>query len=102
MKIKTPVQFSKFNSLEDADGDTMLDLDPGSTVGQETKQAIIDAFEDAARWRFMAAASADPTGREMQLMEELTAEMPDAGMMTAGTIAQVVDAARARLAALGK
>lgn len=44
MKIKTPAQFSYgLDTLVDANGTTVLDLDSGSYPYEATKQAIVDA-----------------------------------------------------------
>lgn len=96
MQIKTPVQFTAFNDLVDADGETFLQLDPASTVGPETKQAIIDAFEDAARYRFLMAAFDNPHGPEALAgaMQECDDEE-----MTGARTTELVDKARAQLAA---
>lgn len=101
MHIKTPVQFTSFDELADADGSTILCLDPISRPFAETRQAIIDTFEDAARWRLMMAACADaensPEGKAMtRLGNEMGAELDD--NFPAVTLTKLVDAARAALA----
>lgn len=95
MKIKTPVQFGPFNTLEDADGQTILDITYDSTVFPETKQAIIGAFENAARFEFMQAACVAGS-RERALLNELaiTAPQPE----TPEALAKAIDSCRAALA----
>lgn len=92
MKIKTPVQVDN-SSIVDADGLTVLG--PCTILAEETKQAIIDAFEDAARFQFLMAAYVIGSAERHALQAAIDlGGMPDDG--TSLTIA--VDAARAALA----
>lgn len=98
MQIKTPVQFGPFDTLEDADGQVFLELDPGTTPGLDTKQAIIDTFEDAARFRFVMAAADNEDGPERQMMNQLGQNMMEDDQTGSVQMRELIDAARARFA----
>lgn len=102
MKIKTPVQFvadGRFYSLDDADGNTLLFLDSPAAPNPETRQSIIDAFENSARWEFLMAAFDDENGPEALAGKAVEDQFPDDEAMTSAVTVNLVDAARAYLAA---
>lgn len=101
MQIKTPVSFinGPTVSLVDADGQSILDVDPHNNLFEETKQAIVQAFEDAARWRFLGRAADYPGGPEELAMIDCGNEMADEESEGFPALTKIVDLARARLAA---
>lgn len=100
MKIKTPVYFDDYHDLADADGETILSVDLLGEVSLETRQAIIDAFENDARWRFLMAAFDDPNGPESLAGKAVEAQFLDEEDLTGAHTTKLIDAARAHLAAL--
>ena len=97
MKFKTPMQFGVFSTLEDADGQVVLNV--SSHVFPETQQAIIDTFEDAARWQFMTRVADNPGGAEDLAMRHFGSLLRDDAPQTSATFNEIVDEARASLAA---
>ena len=97
MKIKTPVRFGDDHWVEDADGQALLEL--ACLPHTETQAAIINTFEDAARWQFILLALDDNTSLEATLMNKLSSEAPQISENLALNFVKLVDAARAQLAA---
>lgn len=99
MQIKTPVNFVVDGSnidLVDATGRALIYCETPCTPDPETRQAIVWAFEDAARWQFLMLAIANVDGPEGALMAKLGDEMPaDAEHKPAKYLIALVDAARA-------